>query len=559
MDEEYYFDDWDTGSDYYAPSDYEPVWNEDLSTGMGSIDNYEAPYFDGSGFQLSDFQLPENYSDQFPWAADTASLGQGTWGDFAPGALSTEGLPMEAYLADRDPGLMFANQVAPGAVPMVSPEEQGLMSPDVQNRAMNEGAQYIGGGFMSVDGQPVSVQDYVSGARGIDPRITNYGLDPARVHDLSGGLATRYDDEGLGTGILDKYGMLGGNDWNNAGVGVLMQGAPSQALSTNDIRVLGDDRTLDDWAKNENLSWQDYARDNNYDPHDIGTDLRWSLGNALPSAGYGGIGGKGVGSQLTPKALESIVKSGGTSAGKGSSSGGSSAAKPVSPAQVKRLLDGTASAKDKAQAAAGGLSMAALMALELMKQGRTGPKSSQGTIGANQWNIARMNNRGVAPAKAQGGLIQMAEGGSVKEKLMKMFGPLFAPATTEQRRPREDYRDEVRGLIYEDRGMLPDAARNLTGRRHQLDELERHAVEGRARGGSIRGGQSDVVPIMAAPGEYMMDADVVSALGDGSTEAGAAKLDQMREAIRSHKRGASRGNIPPMARSPLAYMKGRVK
>lgn len=77
-----------------------------------------------------------------------------------------------------------------------------------------------------------------------------------------------------------------------------------------------------------------------------------------------------------------------------------------------------------------------------------------------------------------------------------------------------------------------------------------------ARGGRPSGGQDDVVPINAAHGEYIFDADTVSALGDGNTEAGAAKLDEMRQNIRQHKRSAPVDKIPPKAKSPLAYMKG---
>jgi hypothetical protein len=70
------------------------------------------------------------------------------------------------------------------------------------------------------------------------------------------------------------------------------------------------------------------------------------------------------------------------------------------------------------------------------------------------------------------------------------------------------------------------------------------------------GGQDDVIDIRAAPGEYVLDADVVAALGDGSNEEGARRLDEMREAIRAHKRSADSSSIPPKAKSPLAYMKG---
>lgn len=70
------------------------------------------------------------------------------------------------------------------------------------------------------------------------------------------------------------------------------------------------------------------------------------------------------------------------------------------------------------------------------------------------------------------------------------------------------------------------------------------------------GGQDDLIPAKLADGEYVFDAEIVAALGDGSNKEGARKLDEFREAIRSHKRSGSIKTIPPKAKSPLAYMKG---
>jgi hypothetical protein len=71
------------------------------------------------------------------------------------------------------------------------------------------------------------------------------------------------------------------------------------------------------------------------------------------------------------------------------------------------------------------------------------------------------------------------------------------------------------------------------------------------------GGQDDMVPAMLSPGEYVIDAETVAALGDGSNEAGAAMLDQMRMAIRKHKRGGALRKIAPPAKHPLQYMRSR--
>ena len=67
-------------------------------------------------------------------------------------------------------------------------------------------------------------------------------------------------------------------------------------------------------------------------------------------------------------------------------------------------------------------------------------------------------------------------------------------------------------------------------------------------------GQSDDIPAMLADGEYVFDAEIVSALGNGSNKAGAQLLDKMREHIRAHKRSGSLKKIPPPAKSPLEYL-----
>jgi len=83
---------------------------------------------------------------------------------------------------------------------------------------------------------------------------------------------------------------------------------------------------------------------------------------------------------------------------------------------------------------------------------------------------------------------------------------------------------------------------------------EKHARRGFAVGGPGTG-QSDDIPTMLSDGEYVIDADTVAALGDGSSKAGAQILDKFREEIRRHKRSAPADRIPPKAKNPLAYLK----
>lgn len=88
-----------------------------------------------------------------------------------------------------------------------------------------------------------------------------------------------------------------------------------------------------------------------------------------------------------------------------------------------------------------------------------------------------------------------------------------------------------------------------------------------ARGGALsslaylaRGagtGRSDEIDARLSDGEYVMDAETVALLGDGSTKAGAKKLDLMRSQLREHKgKQLAKGKISPDAKSPLAYLKG---
>ena len=69
-------------------------------------------------------------------------------------------------------------------------------------------------------------------------------------------------------------------------------------------------------------------------------------------------------------------------------------------------------------------------------------------------------------------------------------------------------------------------------------------------------GQADKIPAMLSDGEYVMDAESVSALGNGSSEAGAKRLDEFRMNLRKHKRSAPIGKIPPKTKKLNKYMSG---
>ena len=87
------------------------------------------------------------------------------------------------------------------------------------------------------------------------------------------------------------------------------------------------------------------------------------------------------------------------------------------------------------------------------------------------------------------------------------------------------------------------------------DNTIRAAMGHYVRGGGT--GTSDSIPARLSDGEYVIDAQTVSMLGDGSSDAGAKKLDAMREEIRRHKgKALAQGKFAPQAKGPLSYAKG---
>ena len=67
-------------------------------------------------------------------------------------------------------------------------------------------------------------------------------------------------------------------------------------------------------------------------------------------------------------------------------------------------------------------------------------------------------------------------------------------------------------------------------------------------------GTSDSVPAMLANGEFVIPADVVSALGNGSSDSGASVLDSFLNSIREHKQTQGSDGLPPDSEGPLAYL-----
>jgi hypothetical protein len=67
-------------------------------------------------------------------------------------------------------------------------------------------------------------------------------------------------------------------------------------------------------------------------------------------------------------------------------------------------------------------------------------------------------------------------------------------------------------------------------------------------------GTSDSIPAMLSDGEFVIPADVVSSLGDGSNDGGAKILDSFLTTIRSHKQKHDAKHLPAQSKGAMGYL-----
>ena len=144
----------------------------------------------------------------------------------------------------------------------------------------------------------------------------------------------------------------------------------------------------------------------------------------------------------------------------------------------------------------------------------------------------------------------------------------------QQAKPMNDYysygqvpsMDDIFGFSSTAMPMMAEGG--LTGTRHGKYAGGGMATPLMAAGGKLRvdfrhgdavtgagDGQSDDIPAMLADGEFVFPADVVAAIGNGSTKAGSDKLYDMMHGIRAHVRSAKPKDLPPQIKSPLQFLK----
>lgn len=104
-------------------------------------------------------------------------------------------------------------------------------------------------------------------------------------------------------------------------------------------------------------------------------------------------------------------------------------------------------------------------------------------------------------------------------------------------------------MIFESMGAQPRAKGGKMGGEGR--GRESFAVNGEGTG------RSDEIPALLSDGEYVIDAETVALLGDGSSKAGAKRLNDFRVNIRKHKgRNLAKGKFSVNAKRPERYLSG---
>lgn len=104
------------------------------------------------------------------------------------------------------------------------------------------------------------------------------------------------------------------------------------------------------------------------------------------------------------------------------------------------------------------------------------------------------------------------------------------------------------GMMYADDNGMPQEHNPEFFSEGGLGSIENRYVKGEGDG------TSDSVPAMLANGEFVIPADVVASLGNGSNDSGAQVLDEFLKVIRDHKRKADGRALPPDSKGALGYL-----
>lgn len=225
------------------------------------------------------------------------------------------------------------------------------------------------------------------------------------------------------------------------------------------------------------------------------------------------------------------------------------------------LISPTAPTPASAATAAGGAPTGALGAMGA-PAGMARPSQMPAAPMMPQRPMSAQPRPAVAPSPQQ----------SVMAQRMRMAGP--QPMADGGQPDTPTYAGDVSQFKYTPAPILMSQSQNLAALRPTLHHTSAMpAGVHMAMGGALPGnmapgpemgsrhiigpgdGTSDSINARLANGEYVMDSQAVSMLGNGSNSAGAAKLDAFRKNLRQHKGGAlSQGRMAPNAKPIEHYM-----
>lgn len=184
------------------------------------------------------------------------------------------------------------------------------------------------------------------------------------------------------------------------------------------------------------------------------------------------------------------------------------------------------------------------------RRGRGGPRGRQQQ--QQQATVPGMPLTGTLPGLEPGGVGEVpAEAFAILDKGKLRKGHIWRmaqEAVLQKYYPELSYDDYYSGQYGAATGGYVDAAAYALGglvRKYQS-------------GGHVRGpgtGRSDDIPAVLSDGEFVIDSETVALLGDGSTDAGAKRLEEMRSNLRKHKsKNLAKGGFSHKAKSPEKYM-----
>ena len=247
-----------------------------------------------------------------------------------------------------------------------------------------------------------------------------------------------------------------------------------------------------------------------------------------------------------------------------SSSPSPTTSSPSPEATLAALLAGGAlGVSNNTTTPSGGLTVADIPKSTLSKGDQiSSPLASNYNIPVMAYNIPQNNPQSLQEIEnaKNGGIIHRATGGSTKSPLESNVLEMKPQLMHGSQAPHANLfgtqgiplyslpsRADGGSLSMEDR-TLPEGHNPQFFSEGGLNSIKHRYVTGDGDG------TSDSIPAMLANGEFVIPADVVSSLGNGSNDSGAKVLDELLNVIREHKQQHDAKNLPPDSKGALAYL-----